>query len=341
MLAGACGDAQRCLPVHGESRRRDLLALAGLSVLADRPAHGKADWTPSRPLRLVVTSVAGSTPDLVCRLLGEGMRRSLGPVVIENRPGGFGTIGLSEVARAPPDGHTLGYVNVVTMAINDAMLGRQPYVVERDFTPVALLGFVQNAILVHPSLAVATLAQLVARLRDAPGRFAYGSPGIGTTGHLAMERLRSLTGADLLHVPYRGSPQLVEALRQREVEIACDNLSSLEAILHSGDAQGLAVTGPQRAPLFPDLPTVAESGWPGFRITSWGGLVVPAGTPPDAVARLNLAANAALVMPDLAPRLARLAFETSPGPPQALFELAAREKPIWAELVRRSGARTD
>jgi tripartite-type tricarboxylate transporter receptor subunit TctC len=341
MVIGTRVATRRWFPDDGACRRRTVLSLASLLTALDRPARAQLPWTPSRALRLVVTAVAGSTPDLICRLVGEGMRRSLGAILVDNRPGGFGTIGLSEVARAQPDGHTLGYVNVVTMAINDSMLRRQPYVVERDFAPVALLGFVQNAILVHPTLPVRTLPQLVARLRDAPGRLTYGSPGIGTTGHLAVELLRFLTGTELLHVPYRGSPQLVEALRQGEVDIACDNLSSLAAVLRAGDACGLAVTGPQRAPLFPDLPTVEESGWPGFRITSWGGLVVPASTPADAVTRLNAAANAALSLPDLMPRLAELAFEASPGPPQALFDLAAREKPAWAELIRRSGARAD
>ncbi|MDO9503050.1 tripartite tricarboxylate transporter substrate binding protein [Falsiroseomonas sp.] len=331
-------DRRRC---RAALRRRDLLALPVTLAAADQPARAQPAWAPSRPLILIVTSVAGSMPDLICRLVGDGMSRLLGPVVIQNRPGGFGTLGLAEVARAQPDGHTIGYCNVVTMAINDAMLRRQPYVAERDFAPVALLGFVQNAVLVHPTLPARTLADLLALLRDAPGRFTYGSPGTGTTGHLAMELLRSLSGVELVHVPYRGSPQLAEALRKREVDIACDSLSSLEALLRVGDARGLAVTGPQRTPLFPDLPTVEEAGWPGFRITSWGGLVVPSGTPAAAVSRLNAVANAALAMPDLAARLTALAFEASPGQPQALFDLAAQEKPIWADLVRRSGARAD
>lgn len=320
--------------------RRGLLALAGLAAAAG-PASGQAGWTPPRQIRLIVPSVAGSTPDLFCRLVAEGMRPALGPIVIENRPGGLGTLGLSEVARSAPDGATLGYVNVVSMAINNALLASQPYVIERDFAPVALLGFVQNAILVRPALPVATLPALVEAMRAAPGQLRYGSPGVGTTGHLAMELLRALTGTEALHVPYRGSPQLQEALLRGEVDIACDNLSSVQAALRAGDARGLAVTGPARTPLFPDLPTAGELGWPEIRITSWGGLVVPAGAPAAAVAGLHAAANAALVAPALAPRFAELAFEAVQEPPQALFELAARERPVWAELVRRSGARID
>ncbi len=319
--------------------RRGLLALAGLAA-AGR-AGAQPAWVPPRQIRLVVPSVAGSTPDLFCRLVAEGMRPALGPIVVENRPGGLGTIGLSEVARAAPDGTTLGYVNVVSMAINNALLASQPYVIERDFAPVALLGFVQNAILVRPTLPVATLSALVEAMRAAPGQLSYGSPGIGTTGHLAMELLCALTGTEALHVPYRGSPQLQEALLRGEVDIACDNLSSVQGTLRAGDARGIAVTGPARTPLFPDLPTAGELGWPEIRITSWGGLVVPAGTPAAAVARLNAAANAALVAPALAPRFAELAFEAVQEPPQALFDLAARERPVWAELVRRSGAAID
>lgn len=322
------------------SRRRGLLALgAGMAVA--RPALAQPAWTPPRPLRLVVPSVAGSTPDLICRLVADGMRTAVGPVVIENRPGGLGTLGLSEVARAAPDGTTLGYVNVVSMAINDSLLRSQPYVVERDFAPVALLGFVQNAIVVRRTLPVRTLPELVEAMRRAPGGLRHGSPGIGTTGHLAVELLRALTGAEALHVPYRGSPQMVEALLRGELDFACDNLSSLEATLRAGDARAVAVTGPARAPLFPDIPTAIEQGWPDLRVTSWGGLVVPAGTPGGAVERLNAAANGAVVAPGLAERFAALAFETVQAPPGALFELAARERPIWADLVRRSGAQID
>jgi tripartite-type tricarboxylate transporter receptor subunit TctC len=321
-------------------QRRGLLSLAALAGTG-QAAQAQNPWAPSQPLRLVVTSVAGSTPDLVCRLVAEGMRRLLGPVFVENRPGGFGTIGLLEVVRARPDGHTLGTGNVVTLAINNAMLKQQPYAVERDLAPVGLLGFVQNAILLRPTLEATALPELIVLLRAAPGRFTYGSPGIATTGHLAVELLASLTGTELVHVPYRGSPQLVEALRRREVDIACDNLSSLETLLHAGEARGIAVTGARRTPLFPDLPTVGELGWPGFQITSWSGLVVPAATPGAAIARLNATVNAALAMPDISARLANLAFETSQGPPQALFDLAAREKPLWATLIERSGAKVE
>jgi tripartite-type tricarboxylate transporter receptor subunit TctC len=270
------------------------------------------------------------------------MRRALGAaVVVENRPGGFGTLGLAEVARAAPDGHVLGYGNVVTMAINDAVLARQPYAMARDFAPVALVGFVQNAILARAGLPAATLAELVGLMRAAPGRLTHGSPGIATTGHLGFELLLARAGTEAVHVPYRGSPQLVEALRRGEVDVACDNISSLEGVLRAGEARGLAVTGPARTPLFPDLPTVADSGWPGFAVTAWGGLLVPAATPAPAIAALNAAANAALGQADLAARFAMLGFETVQAPPAALFDLAARERPIWADVVRRSGARLD
>jgi len=319
----------------GLPRRRLLAAAATL-------ACGRAQAQPgARPIRLVVPSVPGSTPDLICRLLSDGMRRVLAPVVIENRPGGFGTLGLSEVARARPDGLTLGYVNVVTMAINQTALRRQPYVVEDAFAPVALLGFVQNALAVRRDLPVSSLAGLLDFAKRAPAPPGCGSPGLATTGHLALELLMAMSGAQLLHVPYRGSPQLAEALLRGEVAAACDNLSSLEAVLRGGEVRGLAVTGARRAPLFPDLPTVEECGWSGFRITAWGGFVVPAGTPQAVTAELNAAANAALAMPDIAARLSALAFEPTPGPPLALFDLAREERPVWAALIRRAGVSFD
>ncbi|WP_237212965.1 Bug family tripartite tricarboxylate transporter substrate binding protein [Falsiroseomonas oryziterrae] len=337
-MPDAIGQERRDETVGGRTaiRRRALGAAA--VALAARPSQAQP---AARGIRLVVPSVAGSTPDLVCRLLVEGMRRILGPIAIENRPGGFGTVGLAEVARARPDGITLGYVNVVTMAINQTALRRQPFVVDEVFAPVGLLGFVQNVIAVRREMPVSTLPELLDFARRAPAPPGYGSPGLATTGHLAIELLTAMSGAPMLHIPYRGSPQMLEALLRGEVAMACDNISSFAAALRTGDARGLAVTGALRSVHLPEVPTVQETGWPGFRITSWGGLVVPAATPAAAVADLNAAANAALAMPDVAARLAALAFEVTPGTPQAVFDLAQQERPMWADLIRRTGVTFD
>ncbi|WP_270939338.1 Bug family tripartite tricarboxylate transporter substrate binding protein, partial [Falsiroseomonas oryzae] len=266
------------------------------AVAAARSARAQPrTWQLTRPLRLVVPSVPGSTPDLVCRLLAEALRPALPqPVIVENRPGGWGTIGLLEVVRAAPDGHTLGYANVVTLAINATLLPSQPYVAERDLAPVALMGFVPNALVVRPGLPVDDVAGLVALLRAAPGRLTYGSPGNATTGHLSGELFRTMTGTEMLHVPYRGSPQAMQALAAGEVDLVFDNISSVEQAVGQGLARPLAVAGARRSPRFPEVPTLQEAGLAGYEATAWGGLVAAAATPSDAIAALHDAVATAL-----------------------------------------------
>lgn len=321
--------------------RRSLLA-AGLVAVAGPAIAQPAGWRPSRPVRLVVPSAAGGAPDLLCRALAEMLSGPLGqPVVVENRPGAAGTIGMAEVARAAPDGHTIGYANVVTLSINRSLLPSQPYDPDRDFAPVALLGFVQSALVVRPSLAATSVAELVALLRRAPGELRYASPGNGTTSHLGAEWFRSLTGTEMVHVPYRGSPQAITDLIGGQVDLMFDNLSSVAPHVRDGRVRALAVTGARRSPLFPDLPTVAEAGVAGFETTAWGGIVAPGATPASVLDALNAAVNRALADPRLRERYAALAFEIEGGSRGALFDLAARETPRWAEVIRRSGARVD
>ncbi|WP_376099899.1 Bug family tripartite tricarboxylate transporter substrate binding protein [Roseomonas sp. CCTCC AB2023176] len=321
------------------SRRRGLVALA-VMLAVQRDAGAKPQgWLPSRPLRLVVPSVAGSTPDTFCRLLAEEMRgRLLHPVVIENRPGGAGTIGLLEVARAAPDGHTIGYANVITLAINDALLSSQPYVIERDFRPVSFTGSSQNLLVARPGLQVGDLPGLVAALKRAPGRLTYGTPGSGTIGHLAGELFRLRTGTSMLHVPYRGSPQATQALAAGEVDLVCDSVFAVLGSVRAGDGVPLATTGTRRSPLFPAVPTMEEAGLAGFDMTFWGGLVVPAATPAAIIESLNEIVNAALASAALRARYAALGLEASePGPPPVLFERAATQRAGWAALVRAAG----
>lgn len=327
------------------TRRAGLLALPGLAggVLAGSSPLGAAHaWAPSRPLRLVVPSVPASTPDVFCRLLAEEMRGRLSHgLVVENRPGGAGTIGLLEVARAVPDGHTLGYANVITLAINHALLPSQPYVAERDFRPVALIGLTQNILVARPGLPVRDIETLVALLRRLPGRVTYGSAGSGTTGHLAGELFCRRTGTTMVHVPYRGGPQALAALLSGEVDLAFDAVGAVEDLVRRGDARPLAVTGAHRAALLAEVPTMQEAGLAGFDISFWGGLVVPAAVPDPAIGWLNDEVNAALAAPLLRARYAARALEPLGGPPALLFQRAARERPLWAELVQATGAKMD
>lgn len=322
-------------------RRRRLIQALGLMPLAAVTGRARAAW-PERPIRLVVPSAAGGSPDIICRLLGGELAKALGQaVVIDNRPGASGNIGMQEVARAAPDGLTLGYGNVGTLSINLSLFDRLPYQPYTQLAPVALLGSVQNALVVRPALPATSVKELIALARAQPGKLSMGSAGNGTTGHLGGELFKSMSGTFIVHVPYRGSPQAINDLIGGQVDLMFDNLSSIGPHIRQGRVRALAVSGPRRSPAFPELPTVAEAGLPGYAMSAWGGIVVPAGTPAPVVARLNTEINAIMTAPALAERWAALSFEPVSGPPGRLFELAQREQPMWADVIRRSGAKVD
>lgn len=322
--------------------RRELLRLASVAALAALPLASRASAWPERAVRLVVPSAAGGSPDAVCRLLANELSKSLGQaLVIDNKPGASGNIGMVDVTRAAPDGYTLGYGNVGTLAINKALFSKLPYDPDRQLVPVALLGYVQNALVVRKDLGVHSVAELVALAKARPGQLTMASAGNGTTGHLSGELFKTLTGTAIAHVPYRGSPQAIQDLMGGQIDLMFDNLSSIAPHIQAGRLAVLAVTGAQRSALFPAIPTVAESGVPGYDVVAWGGIVAPAKTPPAVVERLNAAINTILAAPAMRERYAAIGFETLTGPPQRLWERVARETPLWADVVKRSGAQVD
>lgn len=321
--------------------RRSFLARAGLAAsLAVVPAASRAQGGfPGRPVRLVVPSAAGGAPDLICRLVAQEMARGLGQsVVIDNKPGGAAVVGMVEVQRSPADGYTIGYANVGSLSINRTLVPRLPYDPDRDFTPIGLMGFVQSALVVRNELPVRTVQELIAWARARPGRLSMGSGGTGTTGHLGGELFKAMAQLFIVHVPYRGAPQATQDLIGGQIDLLFDNLSSIGTHIRAGRVRALAVTGPRRSPFYPALPTVAEAGLPGFETVAWGGLVAPAGTPAPVVSRLHTELNRALAQPELKPRLDELAWEVQTGAPELLFELARKEAPRWADVIRRSGA---
>lgn len=318
-------------------RRRELLVAGAALPLV---ALAQTSW-PSRPIRLVVPSAAGGAPDIICRLLATELGPLLGqPLVIENKPGAGGAIGMSEVSRAAPDGHTIGYGNVVTLAINRSLYSRLPYDPDA-LTGVALLGSVYNALVVRNELPVRSVEGLIAYARARPGRLTMGSAGNGTTGHLGGELFKSLTGTFITHVPYRGSPQAITDLMAGQTDLMFDNLSSIGSHIRADRVRALGVSGPQRSALFPDLPTIKEAGVPGYETTAWGGIVGPAGLPQAIVIRLNAAINQVLEMPAVKEKYAQMAFETVIAPPDRLMAMARDESPRWAEVIRRSGAKVE
>jgi tripartite-type tricarboxylate transporter receptor subunit TctC len=323
------------------TRRHFLQVAAAAGAAIALPSRAFAAGYPDRPIRLVVPSAPGGSPDAICRILGEALGRGMNQVVIiDNKPGASGNIGMSDISRAAPDGYTLGYANVGTLAINRALFSKLPYDPDA-LVPIALLGYVQNALVVRKDLPATNVKELIALAKAKPGQLTIGSAGNGTTGHLGGELFKSLTNIEMVHVPYRGSPQAIQDLMGGQLDVMFDNLSSVAPHIKGDRVRVLGVSGAARSPLFPDLPTIAEAGVPGYETVAWGGIVAPPGTPAALVARLNDAINAQLQDPTVGKRYENLGFEVLSGPPTRLSELAAKETPIWADMVKRSGARID
>lgn len=323
------------------TRRHFLQIAAATSAAIALPSRVVAAGYPDRPIRLIVPSAPGGSPDAICRILGEALGRGLNQVVIiDNKPGASGNIGMSDIIRAAPDGYTIGYGNVGTLAINRALFSKLPYDPDA-LVPIALLGYVQNALVVRKDLPATNVKELIALAKSKPGQLTIGSAGNGTTGHLGGELFKSLTNTEMVHVPYRGSPQAIQDLMGGQLDVMFDNLSSVAPHIKGDRVRVLGVSGAARSPLFPELPTIAEAGVPGYETVAWGGIVAPPGTPPALVKQLNDAINAQLQDPAVAKRYENLGFEVLSGPPTRLTELAAKETPIWADMVKRSGAKID
>lgn len=324
------------------SRRRvtAVLMASAASLVAPSIARAQTPW-PSRTIRLVVPSAAGGAPDLICRVLANELAPALGQaVIVDNKPGAGGAIGMQEVARASPDGHTIGYGNVVTLAINRSLYNKLAYNPDA-FTSVALMGTVQNALVVRNELPVKSVQELIAYAKANPGRLSMGSAGNGTTGHLGGELFKALTGTFILHVPYRGSPSAIQDLMAGNIDLMFDNISSIGQHIRSGAVRALGTSGAQRSAAFPQLPTLQESGVKGYETTAWGGIVGPMGMNPEVVTRLNAEINRILAAPTVRERYNQLAFETMPSAPNVLMSMARMESPRWAEVIKRSGAKVE
>jgi len=322
--------------------RRNLLKLGCAAAGAAMPLLSRAAAWPDRPVRLVVPSAAGGSPDAICRVLTAELAKSLGQaIVVDNKPGAGGNIGMVDIVNAAPDGYTLGYGNVGTLAINKSLFRKLPYDPDRQLVPVALLGYVQNALVVRKELGVNSVGELIALAKARPGALSMASAGNGTTGHLSGELLKSMASISMTHIPYRGSPQAIQDLMGGQVDLMFDNLSSISPHIKAGRLKVLAVTGVARSALFTDIPTMAESGVAGYDVVAWGGIVAPAKTPAAIVAQLNGAINTIMTTAAVREQYAAIGFETLSGPPQRLTERVARETPIWADVVKRSGAQVD
>ena len=323
--------------------RRTLLAGLALPALA----RAQAGY-PSRPIRMLCGFPPAGTTDIAARLVSERLSARLGqPVAVENRAGATGNIAAEMAARAEPDGYTLHTTNVGTGAINYTLFGARMPLKPDDLAELGLLMRVPNAIFVHPSLPVHSVAELIAYAKANPGKLSYGSAGSGGSPHMTVELFKHLAGITMLHVPFRGAgPMLVEAVAGR-LEVGCDNLPSVIGHIRDGRLRVLAVTSAQRSPALPQVPTMAEAGVPGFEATSWFGVQAPARTPREIVARLGAEIDAITKEQTYRLRLAELGADppglTADGgtSPETFTAYVRAEIAKWAEVVRVSGAKVD
>ncbi len=326
------------------SRRTTIVAVTILAgrILVEPGRSAAQALFPLRPIALVVPFPAGGSTDLVARLIAEKLSQDLGqPVVVENREGAGGVAGAAAVASADPDGYTLLMGTVATHALNPAVPGSVPYDPVADFAPISLLVVVPNVLVVSPDLPVETVGELIALLKANPGRYSYASAGYGTPSHLSGELFKTMAGVDMVHVPYKGAGPALVDLMGGFVPIMFDNLPSSAEFVRSGKLRGIAVTTAERAAALPELPTVGESGLPGFETYSWNALFAPAGTPLDVLARLNQAVVKALADPEVRTTLEGSGAVIVGSTPADLALHVRAELAKWAPVVRASGAQFD
>ena len=323
--------------------RRRLLAstlvagAAGLSGLATAQER----W-PSRPITLIVPFGAGGGTDILARLLAQHMAAGLGqPVLVDNRAGATGTVGMALLARARPDGTTIAIAPNGTYAMATALYDRLPYDPERAFAPIGMLATTPILACVHPAAPWRDLAALIAAAKAEPGKLTYASAGAGSTSHIFVELLLEMTDAQMLHVPYRSAAQTAQAVMQQETSCALIDASVALPMIRSGELRALAITSPQRSPQAPEVPTVAESGLPGYAASVDFGFFAPAGTPQPILDRLAAEARAALQLAEMKPRLESLAMEAVGGTPADFAAGQAEEVRRWSALIRRRGIRLE
>jgi len=320
-------------------RRRELLALAALPVL---PAHAQEKW-PDRPLRVVVGFGAGSTPDILLRLLGTELGKRLGQsVVVENRPGATGNIAAEAVAKSPADGYTLFYGTNTTHAINPSLYKKLSYDHLKDFQPITLTGKVWNVLLVNPKSLITDFRTLVAIARTRPGQLSFGSGGNGTSLHLTGELLKQRLSLDMLHIPYKNGEYAFSDLAGGRVDMMFANIPSSMPHIQSGRLKAVAVTSRKRSPLLADVPSLEELGLAGFEVSGWGGLFAPARTPRTIVERLHREMLAILTDPAMVQRLEGLGVVAQHSATPADFARFVQAETVrWREVVKVAGARLD
>ena len=317
---------------------RALLAAVVLLALAG----GAAAEYPDRPIRLVVPQAAGSATDNVSRTLAPELGKQLGQnVVVDNRPGGALTIGIDAVAKAPPDGYTIGQGPVGALAITRHMVAKLPYDIERDLQPVAIVTTGYMLLAVSPKLPIHSVKELIDYAKKNPGKLSNASSSNGSPGHVSGELFKYMTGTEIVHIPYKGGAAAIADLIAGNVELMFESTNSIAPHVRNGRVRALAVTGTRRSISLPEVPTLIESGVAGYEVNAWSGIIAPAGLPRPILDRLNKAINAAIVAPETKERFAQLGSEGGGGTPEEFAELIRVDSAKWADVIRRSGAKID
>jgi len=318
-----------------------LVACSAFALLGAPSALAQAPF-PTKPVRLVVPFPAGGTTDILARAAAQKLSETLGQqVIVDNRPGAGGNIGAELVAKAPADGYTLLMGTVGTHAINPSLYAKMPYDHVKDFAPVILVAGVPNVLVVNPDLPFKTVADVVAYAKANPGKLNFASSGSGTSIHLSGELFKVMAGVQMTHVPYKGSAPALTDVIGGQVQLMFDNLPSALPQIKGGKLRAVAVTSTTRAAALPDVPTVAESGLPGFESSSWFGILAPAGTPKDIIAKINTDVQKWLSTPEAKEKLLGQGAIAAGGSPDDFAKHIQAETAKWAKVVKESGAKVD
>ena len=326
---------------HNTSRRRLLALAAFLTCSAALPLQAQPSAWPAKPIKLVVGYAAGGATDMIARIIAVKVGEQLGQsVIVDNRSGANSNVGAEIVARSPGDGYTL-YVYTIANTINASLYDKLSYDPLKDFEPIGLIAKIANILVVNPKLPIKSVAEYVQFAKESPNGITFASSGSGSSIHLSGEMFKMVAKLNMLHVPYRGSAPAVTDLLGGQVQSMFDNTPSALPHVREGKLRAIAITSAQRSPLLPEVPTVAESGFPGFEVQSWFGLAAPAGTLRPVVDRLNSELGKVLTNPDVRQRLLNLAANPAPGTPEQMRSFAAAEIKRWHDVVKLSGAKAE
>ena len=315
-----------------------VLAALGVALSFNLQAQ---DW-PNKPIRYIVPFAPGGATDMLGRMVAVGLTSRLGqPVVVDNKAGQGGSVGSAELAKAKPDGYTLGGGTISSHALNVTLYPKLSYDPTKDFAPITMLAALPNVLVVHPSLNVKTVAELIALLKANPNKYSFGSSGNGTSQHISGEMFKIMTGTQIQHVPYRGSGPMMIDLLAGTTQLSFENSNTALPQVAAGKLRALAVTSAKRSKAAPEIPTMQEAGLAGYDISSWQAMFAPAGTPPAIVQRLHVEVAEILKQPENVKKLAELGLEPGGGKPEELAALIAAEIPRLGNVVRQSGAKVD